>query len=375
MLRTTEIYQSFQNNYQNILLFDLLYNQVIEALPTIANELKGTNQISQKSVEQLFEKTVEGAIKEFEKNSVQHESKNVRSQFFKWLASFIERKDCDEVLGTISEWKKVVFPRMSPPLFGVVRYYFSGLLPSLYAAQQNKGRFQGKITPRNIGIKDFWNRLDQSYKDLLIQNLLREYKRSVISPKKIIEHFFKDFKELYSDRITSNPVKFPGFRDAIEAALEIRVVPCGVITGFGTFTGEENSNSSKSKKSKSKKLKADYRVGLVISNVEFQAGSFDMASCEKVCRLLDDCARLKLPVIFFISSAGMQTKEGGGSLFSMAVINERITRFVKDLDLPVVCFGFRDCTGGAQASFVTHLLAKTYYFSGAQIPFAGQLVV
>ncbi|GIT09170.1 MAG: hypothetical protein CM1200mP30_28000 [Pseudomonadota bacterium] len=41
LLRTTEIYQSFHNNYQNILLFDLLYNQVIEALPTIANELKG----------------------------------------------------------------------------------------------------------------------------------------------------------------------------------------------------------------------------------------------------------------------------------------------------------------------------------------------
>ena len=100
-----------------------------------------------------------------------------------------------------------------------------------------------------------------------------------------------------------------------------------------------------------------------------------MASCEKVCRLLDDCARLKLPVIFFISSAGMQTKEGGGSLFSMAIINERITRFVKDLDLPVLCFGFRDCTGGAQASFVTHLLVRTYFFSGSQIPFAGQLVV
>jgi len=113
----------------------------------------------------------------------------------------------------------------------------------------------------------------------------------------------------------------------------------------------------------------------VVSNVEFQAGAFDMASCEKVCRLLGDCARLKLPVIFFISSAGMQTKEGGGSLFSMAIINERITRFVKDLDLPVLCFGFRDCTGGAQASFVTHLLVRTYYFSGSQIPFAGQLVV
>jgi len=375
LLKTTEINNHFQGNFQNILIFDLLYNQVIEALPTIAGELKGTNQISQKSVEQLFEKTVEGAMKEFEKNSLQLESTSVRNQFFKWLANFIDRKDCDDVLGTISEWKRIVFPRMSPPLFGLVRYYFSGLLPSLYDAQQSKGRFNGKITPRNIGIKDFWNRLDQSYKDLLIQNLLREYKRNVITAGKVIKHFFKEFKEMYSDRITSNPAKFPGFRDAIEQALDDGITPCGVVTGFGTFVSEENDNSAGEKKSNLKKQKNSYRVGLVVSNVEFQAGAFDMASCEKVCRLLDDCARLKLPLIFFISSAGMQTKEGGGSLFSMSIINERITRFVKDLDLPVLCFGFRDCTGGAQASFVTHLLVRTYYFSGSQIPFAGQLVV
>ena len=375
LLKTTIINHSFKENFQNILLFDLLYNQVIEALPTIADELKGTNQISQKSVEQLFEQTVEGAMKEFEKNSLKLESNSVRTQFFKWLANFIDRKDCDDVLGTISEWKRVVFPRMSPPLFGLVRYYFSGLLPSLYEAQQNKGRFNGKITPRNIGIKDFWNRLDQSYKDLLIQNLLRGYKSSVISSTKVIEHYFRDFKELYADRITSNPVKFPGFRDAIEQALDNGVTPCGVVTGLGTFTNGENSKAATDKKNAPKKQKTSYRVGLVVSNIEFQAGAFDMASCEKVCRLLDDCARLKLPVIFFISSAGMQTKEGGGSLFSMAIINERITRFVKDLDLPVLCFGFRDCTGGAQASFVTHLLVRTYFFSGSQIPFAGQLVV
>ena len=74
-------------------LFDLLYNQVIEALPTIAGELKGTNQISQKSVEQLFEQTFEGAMKEFEKNSLQLLRKSLRSEFFKWLAIFIDRKD------------------------------------------------------------------------------------------------------------------------------------------------------------------------------------------------------------------------------------------------------------------------------------------
>jgi len=281
----------------------------------------------------------------------------------------------------------VVFPRMSPPLFGVVRYFFSGLLPSLYDEQQGKGRFDGKITPRNIGIKDFWNRLDQAYKDLLIQNLLRESKKKTISPKMVIEQFFTGFQELYGERITSNPLQFPGFRDAIERALSSGVVPCGVITGLAHFeipkealnqgknqsmNGSESDSASNDATNRSN---LRYRVGLVISNNEFQAGAFDMASCDKVCRLLDECAQMKLPVIMFISSAGMQTKEGAGSLFSMSIINDRLTRFIKDFDLPVICFGFRDCTGGAHASFMTHLLVRTYYLSGTQMPFAGQLVV
>jgi acetyl/propionyl-CoA carboxylase alpha subunit/acetyl-CoA carboxylase beta subunit len=298
-------------------------------------------------------------MKEFEKVELQLESDWVRQQFFKWLASFIDMKSCDAVMGTISSWKRIVYPRMSPPLFGVVRYYFSGLLPSLYKAQQGDGKFNGKITPRNIGIKDFWNRLDQGYKDLLIQNLLREYKKQHIQPQQILEKYFTDFQELHAERITANPVNFPGFRQAVEQALDRGVVPCGVITGIGSFESET----------------VQAKAGIVISNTRFQAGAFDMASCEKVCLLLDECAQRKLPVILFISSAGMQTKEGAGSLFSMAVMNDRLTRFVKDHDLPVICFGFRDCVGGAQASFVTHLLVKTYYLSGAQIPFAGQLVV
>ena len=71
----------------------------------------------------------------------------------------------------------------------------------------------------------------------------------------------------------------------------------------------------------------------------------------------------------------MQTKEGAGALFSMAAVNDRITRFVRDHDLPIIVFGYGDCTGGAQASFVTHPLVQTYYFSGTSMPFAGQIVV
>jgi len=370
LLRFPEIRQRFEHSFPNILLFDLLYNQVIEGLPSIAGELKGSNRISEESVSKLFDEALERALAELEQSALPVDREQTRKRFFDWLSYFISQKNCDEVMGTISDWKRVVFPRMSPPLFGLVRYYFSGLLPSLHESQQGSGKFNGKITPKNIGIKDFWNRLDQAYKDLLIQNLLRSCKHKTIAPQEVITGFFTDFRELYADRITANPLQFPGFREAIEKALDQGEVPCGVVTGLAQFTPD-----SPSAKPDAEKAAGAFRVGLVVSNGAFQAGAFDMASCEKVCRLLDECARLKLPVIFFIASAGMQTKEGAGALFSMAIINDRITRFVMELDLPVLCFGYRDCTGGAQASFVTHPLVRTYYLSGAQIPFAGQLVV
>ena len=112
-----------------------------------------------------------------------------------------------------------------------------------------------------------------------------------------------------------------------------------------------------------------------MSNVAFQAGSIDNSDCVRFCKLLVECAVQRLPVICFISSGGMQTKEGAAALFTMAVVNDRITRFARDNDLPIIMFGYGDCTGGAQASFVTHPLVQTYYFSGASMPFAGQAVV
>ena len=157
--------------------------------------------------------------------------------------------------------------------------------------------------------------------------------------------------------LSSDPCSFPGFRLSIEGALNKDLPPCGVVTS------SEFNSASKT------------RVGVVISNVQFQAGAFDMASAEKVIRLLVECAEQSLPVVCFISSGGMQTKEGAGALFSMAAVNDRITRFVRDHDLPVIIFGYGDCTGGAQASFVTHPLVQTYYLSGTSMPFAGQIVV
>ena len=150
--------------------------------------------------------------------------------------------------------------------------------------------------------------------------------------------------------MSANPVSFPTFRPSIESALKAEVRPHGLITGIGEFKGSEHR----------------YRAGFVVSNVAFQAGSIDNSDCVRFCKLLVECAVQRLPVICFISSGGMQTKEGAAALFTMAVVNDRITRFARDNDLPIIMFGYGDCTGGAQASFVTHPLVQTYYFFGSE---------
>jgi acetyl/propionyl-CoA carboxylase alpha subunit/acetyl-CoA carboxylase beta subunit len=360
ILRLESMREPFSRNARNLVLFDVLYDKLVENLPLIARELKDTNVITEQSMADLLNKVYQEASSTFQSIFTAADPKEGSADFFAWLENLISRVDVEKLMRQVSEWKRLAFPRLSEPLFGLISYYFSNLLPSFYAAMHGEKRFEGKINPRQIGIKDFWNRLNHAYRDLLIHNLLNEYKqRTPITPQHVLDAFFTKFEEINADLITSDPVRFPGFRQSIERALEQRIPPCGAITGFADFT--RNGTST--------------RVGLVLSNTRFQAGAFDMASGEKVCKLMSECALNQLPVVMFISSGGMQTKEGAGSLFSMAVLNERITEFVRDFDLPVICFGFRDCTGGAQASFVTHPLVKTFYLSGAVIPFAGQRVV
>jgi len=104
--------------------------------------------------------------------------------------------------------------------------------------------------------------------------------------------------------MTADPFRFPGFRGSIEEAIAKGIPPCGAITGIARLKSGGTGR----------------HVGVLLSNLEFQAGAFDMAACEKFCKLLVECARRDLPIIAFISSGGMQTKEGAGALFPMAIL-------------------------------------------------------
>jgi len=338
---------------QNLIMFGSLYDYVIANLVTVAKEAKETHSLSTSAVKQLLD----GGLEHANKLSIAHDH---HEEFANWFQYFINSSSKAEFLKQVEEWKKHSFPRLSDTLFVIVTFFFEKLLPQYYQTKDGKD-YNGRINPYSIGRKkDFWNRLTIAYFDLLIQDVLDDVKRQkTTSTSAIVDTFFNDFEEINDHLITSDPVNFPGFRSSIEKALSNEQTPCGVITGFGTISIGDESR----------------RVGTLISNLDFQAGAFDMASAEKFCKLMVECARHNYPIVCFVSSGGMQTKEGASALFSMPIVNDRITRFVRDNDLPIVVFGFGDCTGGAQASFVTHPMVQTFYFSGTNMPFAGQIVV
>ncbi len=353
-----ETRECFLLHCRHMLVFNALYDNTMGNLASIAKEAMATKELSRESVASLVRNSLKAALTKVSDDDYEQ----LQESFNAWLHSFSAQSDRGEILAKVEEWKSIGAPQMNSSLFVILTYLFEKILPSYYDSTEDKGKYNGAINPVRIGRrKDFWNRLTMGYQDLLIQAVLRADKQKKNnSHEAILNKFFSNFKELNGELMTANLLEFPGFRLSIEDALDKNIKPCGLITGLGEFKLENGTAQ---------------RVGVAVSNLSFQAGAFDMASAEKFCHLLVECAEQHLPVIAFISSGGMQTKEGAAALFSMAVVNDRITRFIRDNDLPVIMFGYGDCTGGAQASFVTHPLAQTYYLSGTNMPFAGQMVV
>ncbi|MGK0437245.1 MAG: acetyl/propionyl-CoA carboxylase alpha subunit/acetyl-CoA carboxylase beta subunit [Paracoccaceae bacterium] len=348
------IRDTLQDQFRNVLVFDALYNNIVTNFGEIAEESKAFQSISEKTLRGILDTSLE---------KVTSSISDTKAEFAKWLSHFVKYDQRGAFLADVEEWKRVNFPRMSESLLVLITYFFETLVPRFIESQMSGKAYNGQINPGRIGKrKDFWNQLNIAYRDLMIQRVLTSYKRQKLATVDAFKaELFTEFEETNANRMTANPVSFPGFRQSIEKSLNNGVTPCGVVTGIGKLKLNDGGETA--------------MVGALISNVAFQAGAFDMAGAEKLCSLLVDSADLGLPVVCFVSSGGMQTKEGPSSLFSMAIVNDRITAFIAETGLPVIIFGFGDCTGGSQASFVTHPLVHTYYFSGTDIPFAGRVVV
>ena len=349
----------FLAQFQNILVFDALYDSIINNFGDIAAETREFHTLSAESLKRILDTSIESAANQVTLGQGISSEKN-QDQFAQWLNNFVGFRRRGDFLKDVEEWKRIIYPRLSDSLLVLITFFFESLVPEYLNSQLQGKSYSGEINPVRIGKrKDFWNQLNIAYRDLLVQKTLDTLKRKrLTTADAFVNKFFSDFEETNAELMTANPVSFPGFRLSIEKALNNKVTPCGVITGIGNLN-----------------IEGSPRVATVISNVSFQAGAFDMASAEKMCNIMVTCAQQNLPLVCFVSSGGMQTKEGANALFSMAIVNDRITRFVCETGLPVIVFGFGDCTGGSQASFVTHPLVQTYYLSGADLPFAGRVVV
>ena len=354
-----DVRDEFVIECRNLVVFGLVYENLIGDMVSVARQAHESRTLPAEFIEQLLDRSIGEACRlEIFDGFTEQETKD---QFAGWMEGLANHSGCASFLKSVEEWIRVVHKDKSDTLFVVVSFFFEKLLPEYYSSQRTGKHFDGKIEPVRIGRrKDFWNRLTIAYRDLLFHELLtRENRSRRTTFETLLDRFVNNFEETSSTLMSANPVSFPTFRLSIETALKNNIRPHGLVTGIGDFTTENGC----------------YRVGLALSNVSFQAGSIDNSDCARLCNLLVECARQRLPVICFISSGGMQTREGAAALFTMAVVNDRITRFVRDNDLPIIIFGFGNCTGGAQASFVTHPLVQTYYFTGSSMPFAGQVVV
>ena len=356
--------EPLKSTFIDLLIFDALYDSIVNGFADIAEEARATHKISEHSLHQMLDSSLTAAAMQVKRDHELEETGQYlaanASTFSDWIAYFVKYGGRSDFLEEVEEWKRVSFTRLSDALLVLITFIFESLVPQFLNAQEGKGKYDGSIRPKRIGKrKDFWNQLDIAYNDVLIQRVIDKYKRQKLTSWAAIrDRFLVNFEELDANLMSADPVGFPGFRLSVERALSNEQTPCGVVTGIAELGFGSGA-----------------KVGVLISNIDFQAGAFDMASSEKLSRLLTECVEQRLPVVCFVSSGGMQTKEGPSALFAMAVANDRITRFVRDNDLPVVVFGFGDCTGGSQASFVTHPMVQTYYFSGANMPFAGRVVV
>ena len=351
-----DIRTSFVETCKNFITFQTVYDTLIGDLVSVARHANESRTLPAEVIESLLDRSLDQASV-----FTGRAKEDIASDFAEWMTALVDHSRGATFLKSVEEWNRVVHIEKSDTLFVVVSFIFERLLPEYYASKEENKTYYGKVEPVRIGRrKDFWNRLTIAYRDLLFNEVLTKEKRARHTTKDtLIERFVENFEEMNGDLMSANPVAFPTFRTTIESALAKDVTPSGLVTGIGDFSTSSGC----------------YRAGIVVSNVDFQVGCIDNADCVKFCKLLVECAIQRLPVVCFISSGGMQTKEGAAALFTMAVVNDRITRFVRDNDLPIIMFGFGDCTGGAQASFVTHPLVQTYYFSGTSMPFAGQAVV
>ncbi len=157
------------------------------------------------------------------------------------------------------------------------------------------------------------------------------------------------------DRVLAetDPLKFPGYMDKLEAQREKSGLEEAVRTGVGAIAG--------------------LRAAIGIMESTFFMGSMGNVVGEKVTRLFERATEERLPVIIFTASGGARMQEGLVSLMQMAKTSCALERH-SAAHLPYISVITDPTTGGVTASFAMDgdiIISEPH----ALIGFAGQRVI
>ncbi|HIT65623.1 MAG TPA: acetyl-CoA carboxylase carboxyl transferase subunit beta [Candidatus Merdisoma merdipullorum] len=161
------------------------------------------------------------------------------------------------------------------------------------------------------------------------------------------------FEEMFSDIVSSDPLKFPGYTKKLSVVRAASNEKEAVICGTAAIGGQ--------------------KCCLFVMEPQFMMGSMGAAVGERIVRLFEYAIEQELPVVGFTVSGGARMQEGLFSLMQMAKTSGAVLRHSEKglLYLPVLT---GPTTGGVTASFGMEgdiILAEP----GATIGFAGARVV
>src|SRR5690606_28981461 len=185
----------------------------------IASEAKDTKILSKATVQNLLRDAFDNAAKiasaiDLSQSHIGAKEMNeiLNAQFGAWIKYFVEHPDRGNFLSTVEEWHSIINPQMSDSLFVIITFFFEKILPEYYQSELKGKEYKGVINPVRIGRrKDFWNRLNVAYHDLLINNILNNVKRQKLnSSDAIIARFLNNLEETRANLLTSDPDRKSG---------------------------------------------------------------------------------------------------------------------------------------------------------------------
>ncbi len=161
------------------------------------------------------------------------------------------------------------------------------------------------------------------------------------------------FEELFTGIETTDPLKFPGYKEKLAQVQAKTGLDEAVLTGIGLIKGE--------------------KVALAIMDSNFIMASMGTVVGEKITRLFEFATVERLPLVIFTASGGARMQEGIMSLMQMAKISAAVKRHSNE-GLFYLTILTDPTTGGVTASFAMEgdvILAEPQ----ALVGFAGRRVI